>query len=72
MQGILLWAGAVSFLVVNVCYVLINWSDIGPVKQIVHALGPAILVVDIVFSITGSLLTLVGTIVLVRQLLSVA
>lgn len=67
--GLLLAGGAASFLLVNVTYMLINWSGFESMKWVVHLLGVWILIVEIFFSMIGSVLMLLGAIVLVRRVL---
>jgi hypothetical protein len=66
--GSLLIAAFVSFVVVNANYTLINWSDFESVKRIVRAYGPVLFAAQVISSIVGSFLLLIGMIVLIRQI----
>jgi len=67
--GILLGAGAACFVIVNATYALSNWGHLVLVKDLLIKTGPEFLLIQIVFAIIGSILSLGGSVILALRIL---
>jgi hypothetical protein len=68
--AVLLSTGSLCFVIVNATYTLVNWSSIFFIKKLLICFGPILLVTQILFGILGSLLFLLGSLLLTINLMN--